>query len=149
MVPPGSIKSRSKLNRAKNGFCVRFTRTSCSCLRSGISPLFPHERWRQMQPGFPKLMTAIHDAQSALVSSYKKAVQAGLGRPFLQDFQTKSKSFPVARFERFQIKNFHLFANLFHDYWAWFSNQRWQRGRRQRTRQRLLNIKKRSEFQPA
>ena len=36
--------------------------------------------------------------------------------PFLQDFQTKSKSFPVARFERFQIKNFHLFANLFHDY---------------------------------
>jgi len=69
--------------------------------------------------------------------------------PFLQDFQTKSESFPVARFERFQIKNFHLFANLFHDYWAWFSNQRWQRGRRQRTRQRLFNIKKRSEFQPA
>lgn len=28
-----------------------------------------------MQPGFPKLMTAIHDAQSALVSSHKK------GRP--------------------------------------------------------------------
>ena len=75
MVPTGSIKSRSKLNRAKNGFCARFTRTSCSCLRSGISPLFPHERWRQMQPGFPKLMTAIHDAQSALVSSHKK------GRP--------------------------------------------------------------------
>ncbi|MGP1425010.1 MAG: hypothetical protein ACTTKK_02975 [Ottowia sp.] len=66
--------------------------------------------------------------------------------PFLQDFQTKSKSFPVARFERFQIKNFHLFANLFHDYWAWFSNQRWRRGRRQRMGQRLFNIKKRANF---
>ena len=94
MVPTGSIKSRSKLNRAKNGFCARFTRTSCSCLRSGISPLFPHERWRQMQPGFPKLMTAIHDAQSALVSSHKKGRPIRSRTAFLAGFPNEIGKFP-------------------------------------------------------
>ena len=94
MVPPGSIKRRSKLNRAKNGFCARFTRTSCSCLRSGISPLFPHGRWRQMQPGFPKLMTAIHDAQSALVSNHKKGRPSRSRTAFLAGFPNEIGKFP-------------------------------------------------------